>query len=183
MLKIFASSFNQNIKFSLLQLIEEIILMLSGETLKAYLQPHLFSRFVISTMKTDNYTWIEICLRIMLLLTEKKVTTVNLSLHREGIRDYLSVLGDKGKFKDLTGIEVKNEEEEEKKAPVAKKSKKETLMDFFVKSKNTPSKVEELMSEDKIELEKVIEIKPVTEVDEKPEEEVKEPKISEEVVK
>lgn len=60
MLKIFSVSFDQNIKFALLQLIEEIVLMLSGETLKVYLQPHLFSGFVISTLKSNNYTWIEI---------------------------------------------------------------------------------------------------------------------------
>lgn len=74
MLKIFVSSFNQGQKFALLQLIEEIVMMLSGSTLKEYLQPHQFSRFVISVMKSENYTWIEICLRIMLLLAEKKVT-------------------------------------------------------------------------------------------------------------
>jgi hypothetical protein len=107
MLKIFVSSFNQGQKFSLLQLIEEIVMMLSGPTLKEYLQPHQFSRFVISVMKSENYTWIEICLRIMLLLVEKKVSTINLSLHREGIQDYLTVFGSADKFKELTGIEVR----------------------------------------------------------------------------
>ena len=134
MLKIFSASFNQNIKFSLLQLIEEIVLMLSGETLKAYLQPHLFSGFVISTMKSNNYTWIEICLRIMLVLTEKKVTTVNLSLHREGIQDYLSTFGDKKKLYDLTGVNI-DEEKKKEQQPKPEKLEKDKIMELFADSK------------------------------------------------
>jgi hypothetical protein len=59
MLKLYVSTFNQNVKFTFLQLTEEIVLMLSGETLKEYMHPYLFSRFVITTMKSDNYSWIE----------------------------------------------------------------------------------------------------------------------------
>lgn len=70
MLRVYVSSFNQNVKFSFLQLIEEIILMVNEDTLKKHLPAHLFSRFVISIMKAENYNWIEICLRI---LTTKKL--------------------------------------------------------------------------------------------------------------
>ena len=111
MFKLYVSTFNQNLKFTFLQLIEEIILMLSGETLREHMQPYLFSRFVITTMKSDNYTWIEICLRIMQLLTDKKVNNCNLALQREGIKDYLNVYSDKDKFKELTGITITDEEE------------------------------------------------------------------------
>lgn len=74
MLKLYVSTFNQNAKFSILQLIEEIVLMFSGETLRKYMQPYLISRFVISTMKSENYTWIEICLRILQIFIDKNVT-------------------------------------------------------------------------------------------------------------
>jgi hypothetical protein len=47
----------------------------------------------------------------MQILTDKKVTSCNLALHREGIQDYLSVFADKEKFKELTGIQINDEEE------------------------------------------------------------------------
>jgi len=74
MLKLYVSTFNQNAKFSILQLIEEIVLMFSGETLRKYMQLYLISRFVISTMKSENYTWIEICLRILQIFIDKNVS-------------------------------------------------------------------------------------------------------------
>ena len=110
MLKLYVSTFNQNVKFSFLQLIEEIVLMLSGESLRKYMQPYLISRFVISTMKSENYTWIEICLKILQVLIDKKVSSCNLALQREGIVEYLSVFADKAKFKELTGIQIQDEE-------------------------------------------------------------------------
>ena len=110
MLKLYVSTFNQNVKFNFLQLIEEIVLMLSGQSLRKYMQPYLISRFVISTMKSENYTWIEICLKILQVLIDKKVSSCNLALQREGIVEYLSVFADKNKFKELTGIQIQDEE-------------------------------------------------------------------------
>lgn len=110
MLKLFVSSMNTNVKYSFLQLIEEIVQMLSGETLRTYMQPYSFSRFVITTMKSENYTWIEICLKILQVLVDKKVTSCNIALQREGIQEYLDVFADKAKFKELTGIQIPDDE-------------------------------------------------------------------------
>lgn len=126
MLKLYVSAFSQNIKFTFLQLIEEIFLMLSGETLKEYLKPYVFSRFVITTMKSENYTWIEMCLRIMQILTDKKVSNCNLALHREGIQDYLRVFADKEKFKELTGIQINEEDIKEETKKEVKDEQKQT---------------------------------------------------------
>jgi len=57
------------------------------------------------------------------VLSEKKVTSVNLSLHREGIRDYLVVFGDKAKFYELTGVTVGDKQVNNK----ANKSEKEQM--------------------------------------------------------
>lgn len=166
MLKLYVSAFSQNLKFTFLQLIEEIMLMLSGETLREYMQPYLFSRFVITTMKSENYTWIETCLRILQILADKRVTNCNLALHREGIRDYLSVFADKEKFKELTGIQITDDEPKEE-----AKQEEADIGDIFgddVPAASQPSEVKAvegvLASADKPEEVKVVEItSPVTE--------------------
>lgn len=78
-----------------------------------------------------------------------------MSLHREGIQDYLAILGDADKFKELTGIEVREEAKAEDK-------KEDETNDLFGDTDNYPneemSKVIEVAQEqDEIMLEKVIE--------------------------
>lgn len=135
MLKLYVSSFNQNVKFTFLTLVEEIILMLNGYTLRSHIEPYLFSRFVISTMKSENFTWIETCLRILQILIDKRVSECNLALYREGIMEYISVYADREKFRELTGIVIQEEEKKEE------EEKNEEGIDLFGDTEQTDSQV------------------------------------------
>ena len=179
MLKLYVSSFNQTNKFSFLQLIEEIVLMMSSDTLKKYLQPHLMSRFIITTMKTENYNWIESWLRI---LWTKKLNFWNLSLHREGIQEYLKIYSDKNKFRELTGIQIQDDEPPKEEKPVKNEIKEEPnenapakktpeKADFAVETKIAKQMVDQIQKDEIKRLEDTLEIEKQQFVQQKPDSE------------